>query len=443
MPSHPRSSALTGLLLILVAGILLRVAFVASVPIPPVSDFARYVEVATNLANGQGLQVAGTPFIGQPPLYPAALGAWFSAFGAHVAAGKALNLLLGSATLLLWAFASSRSGMRRSWQFASLALLAFHPALIAYTGVLGTETLAVFLAVLAFALACLPMWMPVSGILGVVLALIALNRPQLLPLPIGVVFCLLLGRFDLPRVRSCLVMLLAFGAVLLPWTLRNEALFDHAIPVSANSGYTLLVNNNADNQTGGWMPLSRVPLSAQDLKRFQQEADLAPAFLAGGDEDAKFLQWTPAADGVARSIALDWMSEHPQSVLRLAAMRIKASMDPATLLYWPFIDVEGAPAWLGWVVGLLDVLLVLLAAMGAVRAWLQLRQLSLATLLALGMLGLGWLSIAVFEGQGRYLIPMLPAMLWLLAAPYRDYRNVCRTATGHPSVDTGKVSSTS
>ncbi|SQG09088.1 Uncharacterised protein [Stenotrophomonas maltophilia] len=77
---------------------------------------------------------------------------------------------------------------------ASLEVLAFHPALVAYTGLLGTETLAIFLAVLAFALTTLPMRAAMPALLGIVLALVALNRPQLLPLPVGLVIGILLGR---------------------------------------------------------------------------------------------------------------------------------------------------------------------------------------------------------------------------------------------------------
>jgi 4-amino-4-deoxy-L-arabinose transferase-like glycosyltransferase len=261
MPYLPRPSLSASLMLICVAGVLLRVLFLAVVPVAPVSDFARYLEVATSIVNGTGLSVSGTPFISQPPLYPALLGGWLSVFGVHIAAAKALNLLLSTSTLILWAWTCPRAGMRPRWQLASLALLAFHPALVSYTGILGTETLAVFLAVLAFALTCAPMRAGMCCLLGIVLALVALNRPQLLPLPVGIVVGVLLGGLDWHRARNCLVLLVAFVAVLLPWTLRNEALFNRTVPISANSGYVLMVNNNALNRTGNWMPLSLVPLS--------------------------------------------------------------------------------------------------------------------------------------------------------------------------------------
>ncbi|MBA0282148.1 hypothetical protein D7Y44_04820 [Stenotrophomonas maltophilia] len=443
MPQILRPSLSASLVLLCVAGVLLRVAFLVVIPVVPISDFARYLEVATNVANGSGLSVSGSPFISQPPLYPGLLGAWLSLFGVHVIAAKALNLLLSSSTLALWAWACPRTGMRPGWQLASLAVLTFHPALVAYTGLLGTETLAVFLAVLAFALTTLPMRAAMPALLGIVLALVALNRPQLLPLPVGLVIGVLAGRGGLSRIRSCLVILVAFLAVLLPWIMRNELLFDRVVPVSANSGYVLMVNNNALNRSGNWMPLSQVPLSEHQLQRFQGEAAVPMSFFDEGDEDAKILQWTPAADGVARSVALDWMRQNPVQVLHLAMLRLESSLDPATLMYWPLVDLGGAPRWLVWGVGGLNLMLVLLAAIGTFRLLPQARQLTLTQLMALGTVALGVLSIAMFEGQGRYLIPLVPAMLILAGGRSSGSGTTVWAGPGHAGAGFGKVSSTS
>ena len=55
------------------------------------------------------------------------------------------------------------------------------------------------------------------------------------------------------------MVVLGFLLVLGPWTLRNAVLFGQFVPVSANSGYVLMVNNNDANAHGGWMPLKDVP----------------------------------------------------------------------------------------------------------------------------------------------------------------------------------------
>lgn len=238
-------------------------------------------------------------------------------------------------------------------------------------------------------------------------------------------------------------MLVAFVVLLLPWIMRNERLFDRVVPVSANSGYVLLVNNNALNQTGNWMPLSQVPLSDHDRQRFQGEAGVPMSFFSEGDEDAKILQWTPAADGVARSVALDWMRQHPGQALHLAMLRLETSLDPATLMYWPLIDFGGAPRWLEWLVGGLNLMLVLLAVFGALQLLPQVQQLTLTQLMALGTVVLGALSIALFEGQGRYLIPLVPAMLILAGGRSSGSGTAIRAGAGHAGAGFGKVSSTS
>ena len=46
------------------------------------------------------------------------------------------------------------------------------------------------------------------------------------------------------RVKQTLVMLLAAGALLLPWTLRNYAVFHRLIPISNNGGLNLALGNN-------------------------------------------------------------------------------------------------------------------------------------------------------------------------------------------------------
>jgi hypothetical protein len=136
------------------------------------------------------------------------------------------------------------------------------------------------------------------------------------------------------------------------------------------------------------------------------------------------------------------MRQYPEQVLPLTMMRLKTSLDPATLMYWPLIDIGGAPRWLEWGVGALDLLLVLGAAGGASRLLLRMRQLTLTQLLALGTVVLGGLSIAVFEGQGRYLIPLMPAMLILAVAPPDSGRPSAPGGAGHATAGMRKVFST-
>ncbi|RKI31217.1 hypothetical protein D7X55_42240, partial [Corallococcus sp. AB049A] len=122
-------------------------------------------------------------------------------------------------------------------------MLAFHPALVAYSNVLGTESLSLFLAVFGMLVAVVRFpgrWL----LLGAVLALTALNRPQMLPLPGAVALALLLrDGMRIATWRRISMVVLGFLLVLGPWTLRNAVPFGQFVPVSANSGYVLMVNN--------------------------------------------------------------------------------------------------------------------------------------------------------------------------------------------------------
>ena len=87
--------------------------------------------------------------------------------------------------------------------------------------------------------------------------------------------------------------------------------------------------------------------------------------------------------------------------------------------------------------------MVLLAVFGTFRLLPQVRQLTLTQSMALGTVVLGALSIAMFEGQGRYLIPLVPAMLILAGGRSSGSGAAVRAGGGHAGAGFGKVSSTS
>lgn len=438
------SSRRRGLLLaIALAGLLLRLWFLYAVPLEPVADFRRYFEVAQSVANGMGFRISGVPYISQAPMYPGILGAWFTLTGGTVPAGKLLNLLLWIAIFALWGWLGWRAGMRGAWHVSTMALLAFHPALVAYTNVLGTETLAIFLSTLMIALALVERrW--ASVLLGVILAMAALNRPQLLPLPLVVLFALMLGNMNRSRAMSRSVLIaLGFIVALSPWVVRNAIVFERAVPVSANSGYVLMVNNNSVNERGAWMPLRDVPLSEANRDAFSG-VGFPPEFFSGDDENWKLRHWTPGADTVATGIGKQWIVSHPRRFVELAWLRVQGSFDPVGLMHWPFLERGGTPPWLIKTAWLGTFCVVGLFFIGVTRMLLSLRQPDLALSLALGIIALGMISIVVFEGQGRYLLPMLPAALYVGATQMgsgcrRDWFRQVRKIDARPEATPVKI----
>ena len=120
MPSLTSPPPYRLLLAIAVAGVAMRLLFVQWIPLQPVADFGRYLEVASSVASGGGFRFQAFP-MSQPPLYPGVLGAWFMLTGVNVGAGKILNVLLWAGTLVSWvglgcASSCARPGRLPLWQ---------------------------------------------------------------------------------------------------------------------------------------------------------------------------------------------------------------------------------------------------------------------------------------------------------------------------------------
>lgn len=424
------------LIAIALAGLLVRVWCLYAVPLEPVADFRRYFEVAQSVANGTGFRISDVPYVSQAPLYPGLLGMWFVLTGATVFAGKLFNFLLWAAIFMLWGWLGGRAGIRGVWHVSTMAILAFHPALVVYTNVLGTETLAVFLSTAVIALALVERrW--ASVLLGIVLAMAALNRPQLLPLPLAALFALMVGRERPPKaVKAFALLVLGFLAAMSPWLIRNVIVFDKAVPVSANSGYVLMVNNNSANEHGAWMPLSGVPLTDADLESFAR-VGFPSGFFSGSDENWKLRHWTPAADAVAADIGRKWVLSHPRRFVELAVLRVEGSFNTVGLMHWPFLDHGGTPSWVIKVAWFSTFGIVSLLIFGLTRILSSVRQMGLSHWLAVGVILLGMVSLAVFEGQGRYLLPMVPAALYVgatLMGPRSRRGGACHGSSGAGNV---------
>jgi hypothetical protein len=393
------------ILLVVALGMLARCCAIYAIPLEPLSDFKRYVLVAQTFAQSGTLSAGGAPYIIQGPLYPLLLGLVFNVAGSGILAGKWFNAILGAVMLV----AMAKAVERLNWPFALrvtiCCLLAFHPGCVLYVNVLGTECLSMTLIALALLAAT---YSSLAGLasLGILLGLLSLTRPQLVP--VVLLFVLLAGGSWRDIARRAVFCLVPFICVLMPWALRNEVVFGRFIPVSASAGYVLLVNNNAHNLHGGWMPLSKLSLSADEQASFDRNGNRS--FFEPGVESDKVLHWTPDNDRRAFALAMTWIKSNPGDFLRLAWTRLRiAFWEPrGDMLYWPLKDV-GTPKWLSILTCVVDVTLLLgsmVGMLGLVRhrgdAW---RHYLVASLIVLGVLG----GIAVFEGQGRYVLPMLPA----------------------------------
>lgn len=166
-------------------------------------------------------------------------GSSFFLLGAELRVGPLVGALLGA----LLAFVSHRLARHflspRRARIGGL-LVALHPGLIAYAGLLMTEPFAALLS-LASLLAYLEVRPKVLRALvtGALIGFATLVRPLSLCLLPALLF------LDVPRGQSRLVSLalvtLASALVILPWTARNCRVMDGCALVSTNGGWNLAI----------------------------------------------------------------------------------------------------------------------------------------------------------------------------------------------------------
>jgi 4-amino-4-deoxy-L-arabinose transferase-like glycosyltransferase len=238
--------------------LLLRLAFVLLYPQrhERCEDCRLYAEVAANVADGRGFlggfaaeTFAGSsplgsnaPEVGMGPVYPLFLAGVFRVAGRHLTPVRVAQSVLGAITVLLVFTIASRFGRRAA--IAASLLTAVAPALIAYSGLLLTETMmALLLSLLVWTVI-----RTVSGgsfawalAAGLSVGLAVLLRPEcavMLPIIGGVVW------WRAPRRGLWLAMALTSAACATVgiWTIRNYRVFHQPIIVSAAGGETLWIS---------------------------------------------------------------------------------------------------------------------------------------------------------------------------------------------------------
>ncbi len=200
----------------------------------PQTDAQHYIDIATSVAHGHGF-AAKYPYGFQhatafrPPLYPLILGAAFAVLGVHLAVAQALNVVIGSVVVVLIALLATRVGGTRAGLIAA-GLAAIYPPLLANDGVSLSEPigLLVMLAAIWALLAGRPGWA------GVAAGLLVLTRPSA-QLFVPLIALVLWRQAGLKRALGFAVIAVA---VVAPWVIRNETIFDRPVIVTSN-GFNL------------------------------------------------------------------------------------------------------------------------------------------------------------------------------------------------------------
>ncbi|MGC3962264.1 MAG: hypothetical protein QM803_02780 [Rhodocyclaceae bacterium] len=300
---------------LLIAGVLIRLAVVFSMDVNPWSDAGWYYGRAIEMANGLGFQEGGVPTAFWPVGYPAFLAGLFALFGPSIKIAQLANVVFWAASL--WLIHRITLRLCASLAAANLAVLLYSIYLnaLGYSGLLMTETLFVFMLLLAWWLTCRldagSIWRAVP--LGVVLGLTTLVKVQTwLILPVWAVLVVLFAggsrRAALARIALSTVVLFA---TVLPWSLRNLETFGTFVLVSTNGGVAFALGNH-DNSNG---------THAED-----------------SNPHLKDIAWSVkdqiAADRRAKDITWRWIGEHPDRFLKLAPKK-----------YWWSLVPDGESEW--------------------------------------------------------------------------------------------------
>ena len=272
----------------------LRVAWVAWAARQPAAlyDPSRYLGYAKQIADGNGMiePLSGHPTAYYPPGYPWFLGivVWFAKpfTGNYPLVAGMVQAVLGAATATLAGVVARRlAGVRAG--IVAVFVLAVYPNLIAHTGALLGETLydLLFLAFLAVLLA--RPWDEALSLrrvaaAGVLLGLAVMVRPISLAVVPVVVLAWWASRRDLRQVgRWSVVLLLAVGACIVPWTIRNAVRMDAFVPISTNTGDNLCLGHG-DGATGAFTVRDQcdVPYNLLDGPSAEVAADKAKTRIA-------------------------------------------------------------------------------------------------------------------------------------------------------------------
>ena len=350
-------------------------------------DEPEYLAIAESVADGNGFSVYGDTTAYRDMLFPVVSGGVIALCGTEHAVFY-LQVVLDLITALLL------FGLARKWFTEDIAVLAaggwlLYPAAILMTSLLLTETLFVFLWVLA--LFVYDRAERVDAIrpyiaLGLTFGLLLLTRATGVILAAAILMVMVYRR----RVGHALLVIAVMLAVTLPWMLRNSRMLG-TLALNTNSGINLYIGNNP-HATGAY--------------RFDS---VVTDTLNSADGEV-------ARNGLATQLALNHVRTQPLETLMLWPKKFAYFWSSDMALWAHYLPKPESPSLAATLRAVPVVLLavaalfymaivVLSAAELALNKAIPLRgililQISLATLAAL-----------ITYGLPRYHYPLMPALL--------------------------------
>lgn len=290
----------------------------------PIHDDASYARIAKSIVVFGRFPIHHIAHVGwvassyRPPGWPVALAGIWSLTGVDVSSGRVALLALGVATCVLGAHVARRVAGKTAGVIAGLAL-AVDPLLLAAGASLESEALCTAL-ILGALLAALrarerSSWR-CAVLAGALIGAAALTRTNAIALIPAIAWA---GLPSSRRVRwphGAAVMVTAC-LVIVPWTVRNELVLHHFVPVSTEAGNTLAGTYNTTSQRhhARWLEPRKTGAYRQIYRRYVDG---------------------PALDEHLISAVAGWALQHPTY--------------PFVALGWNSARLLGfdGPAWAAW-----------------------------------------------------------------------------------------------
>jgi 4-amino-4-deoxy-L-arabinose transferase-like glycosyltransferase len=270
-----------------------RVGYVALTPhLPLRNDAADYDRLGRVLAGGHGfgsslIAASGGPTAFRPPLYPAVLAVVYRLTGNSVIAGRLVQAALGAGAVVLIGLLARRVWGRRIALIA-MGIAAVYPPLVLAGATLLSEPvfLCLFLGALILALDArrlVPGALVIAAAAGVLLGLATLARPVgLITMP--AVAALAWRRHSARAWLPPVVLLVAAGLAIAPWTIRNALDLHAFVPVSTLDGFVLAGTYNdtaahdprfpAQYRPANFVPAFRDVMADRSLDEAELSAEL-------------------------------------------------------------------------------------------------------------------------------------------------------------------------
>jgi hypothetical protein len=234
----------------------------AARPTKALNDPFFYTVFGEQISQGRGYTLfSGDPTAFYPVGYPAVLGAAFWLMHHTLVPDSParvigfLQLILGVATVAL-VFEVARRLYDDATGLVAAAVVALWPNLIFHTAVALSETVFNFLVMGAVLVLVWRPWGRLRtgqvALFGALVGVSALVRPiSLLFVPLLLLAWRRAGIAWRPSLRWLLVVVLAAGAVIAPWTIRNMLRMNYPVVISTNLGEDLCMSRHP-HATGGF-----------------------------------------------------------------------------------------------------------------------------------------------------------------------------------------------